>query len=273
MEELGFSKVVNPQNYTYHEFEIKKKSGKTRKIVNPSPQLKKYQRSKIKYLNKAFFKLAGTVQSCFHGFLPHRNSVTAAHFHTGFHSTTMFDFANFFDSITIDHLIVAGLWLDDKDKDYLLHKEGYPAQGFPSSPMLANIAIIPFMRDLRKYLRETCTRKGFALTVFADDIQISLAEEHDDKLKTIKQKVHILAETHKLTINPNKTRTRYAKYGSRRVLGVNVNETDIAATRKTNRKVRAVKQQVEVGKPQGQVLGGLRTWQKCHYPKGVDYIL
>lgn len=256
---------------TYEEHVIKKKSGKLRKIVAPDPELKQYQKSRIPYLYKEFKKLASSngVLHSFHGFLPNRNAVTAAHMHIGFNTTIMFDLENFFDNVVEHHLYIQGLELSEKDKDLLLHKLGYAAQGFPSSPMVANIAAIPIIEEIKRKMKGI--HKKYVITIYADDIQISINTEDKQSIDKIKENVIIASSSFGFKINPNKTRVRFQKYGYRKILGLNVGRNDIQPTRKTNRKVRAVAQQVSKGTDKGCNLGGLRTWQKCKYPKGIEF--
>lgn len=264
------SRPIHKNKYTYSEFVIKKKNGKIRKIVNPSPELKKYQRSRLKHLTHEFMRLAGDLHTKFHGFVPYRNSRTACEHHIGFEATTMFDFTDFFDTVTRKHLKAAGLKLNPDDDQYLFHKDGYCGQGFPTSPMLANIAIIPLISELDSLLRANLGTGNYAITVYADDIQISTNKVGPMYLKSLKETVEQVVKTHNLVLNPNKTRTKYTKYGARRILGMNVWDDKITATRKTNRKVRAVRNQVDKGQPKGQVLGGLRNWQNCPRPKMLN---
>ena len=63
-------------------------------------------------------------------------------------------------------------------------------------------------------------------------------------------------------IHSNKTRIRYAKYGYRKILGINVGDNDIKTTRKIMRKIRAANHQEN-----GPSLGGLITWSKLYEPK------
>ncbi len=262
---------------TYEEHTIRKKSGKIRKIVAPDAELKKYQRHELDTcFTPIFNKIAAEndLTQCFHGFVPRKNSVTAAAQHIGYKTTIMFDFANFFDTITYTHLEAGGITLTLEQAKYCLHKDGYCAQGFPSSPMLANIAIIPFVKHMCAWLKLE-THDDFVFTIYADDIQISINSEDKRDWQQIRDRVYKQAIEHNLVINPSKTRVRFAKYGARRILGVNVTNDSVVATRKTNRKVRAVRHQVNTipDSGKGQVLGGLRTWQGCHYPKGIDYNL
>lgn len=258
---------------TRTKFTIRKKNGKLRHIVAPSVKLKAYQRKLLKtkfepLLNDLLAKSG--LYEIFHGFRHRKNSVTAASYHIGYKATVMFDLANFFDTVTSEHIKRGGYTLTESEIQYCLHDD-YCAQGFPTSPTLCNIALIPFIKTIRSGL--SAEFEDFALTIYADDIQVSINRTDKDSWHKVRTIVTEAAETHKFAINPNKTRVRFAKYGARRILGVNVTDTGITATRKTNRKVRAVAHRVKFDKSKKQVLGGLRTWQLCKPPRGISYML
>lgn len=262
-----------PKDFDYTELEIKKKNGKIRKIVNPSRSLKTWQRRRIGTLYDLFRKEAKKkrVEDVFHGFILKRNSITAATKHIPYKVTMMFDISNFFDNVLKDTVCTVVKIKDLKHYQHFFHKAGYAAQGFPTSPMLGNIALIPVMVHMRNYLLEV-TNGDFALTCYADDIQISV-NENVVPLKEVEQTLHNYLALEGLELNRNKTRVKYEKYGARRILGVNVTNDGILPTRKTNRKVRAVRHQVNKGEPKGSVLGGLTTWQQCNLPKDVLFLL
>ena len=251
---------------SYHEFTIQKKNGKTRKIVNPSASLKRYQRAQTPALYKHFLKAADHHAASFHGFIPGRNAVTGAKQHIGFQTTIMFDLVAFFDNVYYEHITDAGVLLNKQNQERLFHKAGYAAQGFPSSPMLANIAAIPLIWDLSTWLT-TQFGNDFALTIYADDIQISFNDEAKSTWQLVRDTVYTTATNYRFAINPTKTRVRFAKYGARKILGLNVTDTAVIASRRTNRKVRALLHQVTHDTAKGQALGGMRTWQKCILPR------
>lgn len=254
----------------YVEHEIPKKNGKIRKIVAPSEELKKHQRGYLPKLEK-FFKKELDVhdlkdKDIFHGFIPGKNCVTAAKKHIGYQMTMMLDIKHFFDSVQFNFL----------PREYnlpqtLFHKEGYAAQGFPSSPMVANIAIVRVMADIYQRIKDL-TRGDFMLTIYADDIQISL--NNTQYLKAIESIVERAFFDNGYLINEKKTRVRFSKHGYRRILGVNVGDIDIRATRKTMRRIRAAKYQggiaTKIGKKAAlkarQSAGGLVTWSQCKLP-------
>jgi len=251
---------------TYKEFTIKKKSGGVRKIVAPSAKLKSYQSSVKNRLISQFFylyKKFPLVKDVFHGFIPNRNCVTAASMHIGYETTVMLDISNFFDNITIES-VNKYLPFSDERMRPLFHKEGYAAQGFPSSPIICNIALMPIISDLVKGLKEYFD--DFAITVYADDIAISINSTDKVHIKQAINLVILHLSKYNLKLNHSKTRVRFAKYGYRKILGINVGNDSIFPTRKTIRKLRAVKHNVKFEKSKPQSLGGLTTWSKCKYP-------
>ena len=249
------------KDYSYREFSIPKKNGKFRKIVAPSKDLLQYQRAQLPQLEGMFRLYASTagLNSVAHGFLRGRNCVTAAEQHIGYKSTIIMDLANFFDTVNrtmFTQFSMAHVTADSR----LFHEQGYCAQGFATSPILANIALLPALKQIQDYLEMTFD--DFAFTIYADDIQISVNTESADELMyVIAKPIQGCLECHGFTLNPNKTRIRFAKYGYRRILGVNVGDTGIRASRRVMRKIRAARHQKN-----GSSLGGLTTWSQCRRP-------
>jgi len=240
---------------TYSEFKVPKRNGQLRTLVAPDKELKQYQRSKLKGLNKL---LEDNVRNAFvsttiHGFRKQKSCVTAASLHVGYKATLMMDIANFFGAINVTHF-------DNilKIDPLLFHKDGYLAQGFPTSPVLANLALVPILAEL-KYKLSQITRV-VKVTCYADDIAISV--DNTDKIPQIVSLVEEVLLKYSLRLNKAKTRVKYAKYGYRRILGINVGDSAIRATRKTIRKIRAASHQGN-----GPSLGGLTNWAACRKPK------
>jgi len=239
----------------YREFTIRKSRGKVRKLVAPDAELLTYQQKNLRKLHKFYMaSVIGTdIENVAHGFIKGRNVVTAAQQHVGFKTTLQMDMINFFDTVFID-------MLPKKFQDkHFYHKDGYCGQGFATSPMLSNIASIDMLKELKAYL--SANYKEHALTIYADDIQISVNTTDKKKLASIVKEATIIVEKHRFIINPVKTRFKYAKFGFRRILGVNVGDTKVRATRKIMRKIRAARHQSNK-----QSLGGLVNWSKCALP-------
>jgi ribosomal protein L19E len=117
------------------------------------------------------------------------------------------------------------------------------------------------MSSLYSYLSNNLGR--FALTIYADDIQISTDLESSHQIKELViDMVLDLATRYGFAINHSKTRILYAKYGYRRILGINVGDTETRATRKTMKRIRAARHQGN-----HTSLGGLVTWSQNRLPR------
>jgi len=261
------SKVHSLPAGTYTEHTIPKRNGKVRKICAPDADLLRYQRSKLPDLYRMFTARAYShgVDDVFHGFVPDKNCVTAARAHIGYDMTLMMDISEFFDSVQRS-VFPAGSITDDSS---FYHSEGnYCAQGYATSPILANIAIIPIIKEIQVFLSDLLNDE-FAFTIYADDLQISFNYELNRRFKQrVEDIIAVVTACFTLAnfrINSNKTRLRHAKYGYRRILGINVGNDHIRASRKTIRKLRAAKHSGN-----GPSAGGLSTWSKCYPPKSVQ---
>lgn len=247
----------------YRDIEIKKKNGSIRKICAPDKELLKYQRGKLKYLEALYKRVAVDygISEVAHGFIRGRNCVTAAKKHVGFNTTVIMDISNFFDS-------VYSRMLQQFDSSIasdplLFHRNNYAGQGFATSPLIANIAILPAIKEITSVLSSTL--RDYALTIYADDIQVSINKEPEDdytKEHFIENLVSAILSSNGFTLNAKKTRVRYANRGFRKILGINVGDSTIRASRNTMRKIRAARHQNN-----GSSLGGLTTWSKCYLPR------
>lgn len=260
------------KDLTYRDFLIPKKNGKPRRISAPSKDLLRYQRRLLPFLVKYHQNKTKelNINHIQHGFIPNRNCVTAASMHIGLKYTICMDLSNFFDSCNkpmFDKEIT-------KHKS-LFHKEGYCAQGFATSPILANIASIEFVYQLNKELKELhnsgstnqeSQRVGYdkyVFTIYADDIQISTNNRF--LIKDIINLVELKAKQNAFSINKNKTRVRSSESGYRKILGINVGYDHIRATRHTMRRIRAADHQGNF-----HSCGGLTAWSRCYYPKTLQ---
>ena len=244
---------------TYREFFIKKRNGKQRRICAPDAELLAAQRAMLPYLEASFYvRLASQSLplNIFHGFLKNHNCVTAALQHTGYAHTIGLDISNCFDSI------YAGSIDTSLDLSVVAHKDGTLAQGFATSPILANTYLIYPVAELRNLL-QTMYPTGFALTIYADDVQISVPESDYATLDTVIKFATAIFKKYKLTINPKKTRIHHAKYGNRRILGIQVGST-LQPNRKLKKRIRAARHQRN-----GPSLGGLITASRMMLPKAL----
>lgn len=247
----------------YREFLLPKKGGKGfRRITAPDAELKTYQRGMLRRLEQLWEESAELfgIAQIQHGFLPDRNPITGATKHIGYRTTISMDLSDFFDSVTKAHIAI----FDEEiaQDDNLFHVDGHTSQGFVTSPILANIAIVPALNELNQWLDNEFT--DFALTMYADDITISINSEELPEIINVINQTQVIFETYGFRIKPTKTRIRYAKYGWRRVLGVMVGEDSLKATRKIRNKMRAARHQESWNS-----LGGLTAWSRCLLPKSL----
>lgn len=244
----------------YKEFLLPKKSGGYRKITAPDPELLNYQRSKLPVLEALWQDIADEygVEDIQHGFISNRNCVTAAEQHKGFQTTISMDIADFFDNVNTSHIRrFSPLFGNDT---HLYHEDGYCSQGFATSPILCNIALIPSISEVVDYLETTFG--DYAITVYADDITISVNEERHELLNINITNIIQIFTNNGFAIKPSKTRIRYAKYGYRRILGIMVGDDHMKIPRKTKYKLRAARHQQN-----GPSIGGLVTWSRLLLPK------
>ena len=251
---------------TYREFYITKKNGSKRRICAPDKELLAAQRSLLPSLELWFRAKSDTFlgpnNNVFHGFLKHHNCVTAANQHIGYAHTISLDISNCFDSIHLDRLVVRTS-TDENTWSITTHKDGTLAQGFATSPILANIYLIEPIAKIQRFLK-SMFGDNYSLTVYADDIQISVKQTTYQTLNLITAYATSIMKTYGLTINPKKTRIHHAKHGNRRILGIQVGEHTIYPNRKLKKKIRAARHQNN-----GPSLGGLVTASRLLLPKSL----
>ena len=261
------------KDLSYRDFLIPKKNGKPRRISAPSKELLKYQHHLMPGLYAYHMKQEKVLncENIQHGFIPNRNCVTAATQHIGFKYTIIMDLENFFDSCNLSHFH-KGI----TRYTHLFHEKGHCAQGFASSPILSAIASLPMISQIKKFLISAnidavnnmdrlepgVDYTSYAFTIYADDLQFST--NNTRLIKHIINQVTSIAESHGFKINRNKTRVRKSINGYRRILGINVGDDHIRATRKTMRKIRAADHQGNYHSK-----GGLTTWSKTLLPKAL----
>lgn len=249
----------------YREFYIRKKNGKRRRICAPDAELLRYQRSILSALTSYFIQQEARMfnDDIFHGFVKNRNCVTAALKHQGFAHTITLDISNCFDSIKFAaiplHTTNQGLTVNSA---LVTHTDGSLAQGFATSPILANLYLLEPIQQVKEYLSTLFI--DYSLTVYADDIQISIPESTFDTMNAIIDTVTAIMRSYQLTINKTKTRIRHRKYGNRKILGIQVGDSTLSPNRKLKKKIRAARHQHNHCS-----LGGLVTCSRMLLPKAL----
>lgn len=245
----------------FREFYIRKKNGKQRRICAPDAELLRYQRSILPSLTSLFLQREAAMfnDDVFHGFVRNRNCVTAALKHKGFAHTITLDISNCFDSIRFNAIPLDNTTIDST---LVTHTDGTLAQGFATSPILANLYLLDPIAEIRSYLSSQFL--DYSLTVYADDIQISLPESTFETMDSIISTVTSIMSTYRLSINRSKTRIRHRKYGNRKVLGIQVGDSTLSPNRKLKKKIRAARHQRNHCS-----LGGLVTCSRMLLPKAL----
>lgn len=252
-------------DFSYREFTIKKRNGKTRRICAPSKDLLAEQRRLLPgyvrlftFLERALFN-----EEIFHGFVPGCNCVTAAIKHQGYQHTIGLDISNCFDSINISDITNNLVGTINLEPQIVAHQDGSLAQGFATSPILANIYLLNPVKELHDFLTQFIGVDKFMLTVYADDLQISLKDTTSYFImNTVIDMATALFSKYALTINKKKTRIHHAKFGNRRILGIQVGDNTISPNRRLRKKIRAARFQGN-----GPSLGGLTTTSRLLLPK------
>lgn len=239
------------------EFTIKKISkGKSfRTLYIPDTGYKKYLKNKLPQLLESYYSLEGDNRYC-HSFLPGRNCVSNALYHVGFSYNISLDIKDFFDAITPEH--VASKLSRDLIEDCFI--EGAPRQGLPTSPIIANIAMIDIDNEIAASISKLTSE--FVYTRYADDICVSFNQKQ--YLHQAKYLIINLLNRHGFRVNNKKTTFQSLKNGKLVITGVAVDKTGVHPTRKTRRKMRAAKHQ-------GNDLSyrGLHEWAECKLPGQV----
>lgn len=182
VESLNLSECLSHMCKTnwYKTFNIPKRSGGVRTIKAPVAVLKQAQKAIYKYLSE---ELGIIEHECAYGFVKGRNCKTSLKIHQDNHSRWFLkiDFHDFFPSFTTEVLMRqlrynAGIekFISTDLEKYLYvctGADGRLVQGSPSSPYLANIAMIPFDYAFDEY----CKEHNLIYTRYADDILVSSA--------------------------------------------------------------------------------------------------
>ena len=188
-----------------------------------------------------------------HAFIPGRNCVTNASCHLGFNYTISIDLKDFFDSIAMEH-VEQYLSTEIIEKCFI---KGAPRQGLPTSPLIANIAMIDIdhliISELSKHTSE------LSYTRYADDITISF--NTSNMLNKAKFIATSILNSFGFTVNHRKTKFQSLLNGRIIITGVAVDKSGIHPTRKTLKKIRAAEHQKNYSS-----YTGLIDWSKCKLP-------
>lgn len=236
----------------YAQFEVPKRSGGTRLLAAPMPELAKAQRW---ILDNVLAKLP--LEDAAHGFVPGRSTVTNASVHRGRDVVVNLDLEAFFPTITFPRVrgffaslgyspaaatVLALLCTESprRDVEYAgarvrvaVGARALP-QGACTSPAISN----QVARMLDRRLTGLCAKAGWAYTRYADDLTFSAPVGKREDLGRFIAKVRHIVEDEGFAINEKKGRVQRAG-GRQTVTGVVVNEK-LGVPREELRRLRAL---------------------------------
>lgn len=238
-------------NYT--KIQLDKRNGKKRIIYIPDDELKRLLKSFLLELKHLYQRYV--IYDIDHAFMGERNSITHAQQHLTHPYVLSLDIQDFFDSIYEKHFNF--LSLSSEILQYAF-ANGHLVQGFPTSPYLANIAMIPIDKMLVEKLKKL--DESLVYSRYADDLTFSFSNK-ETAYKVIILVTEILNQFG-LKLNQKKIKLYDKQHGRAIITGVGVDYTQVYPTRKTLKKIRAAKHQGNDCSWQG-----LTEWSLCKVPK------
>lgn len=234
---------------------IIKNSGQLRKIYIPTIEFKALLQH-VGISLKHIYHVQKIVD-CDHAFCNGRNSITNAQAHITQRYVLSLDIKDFFDSITTEYLKP---YVSADTLKIILINNRLP-QGFPTSPILSNIAMIPFDAQLSQALNKI--NPTIIYTRYADDLTFSFNDlTYKDSIMSA---VLGLFRLHKFKLNKTKMKLQDKHNGRAIITGVGVSMTGVHPTRKTLKKIRAALHQNN-----HESWRGLVEWSLCKSPKTID---
>lgn len=211
---LLYSISNNPEKY-YTKKYIMKKDGTKRRLLVPSPLLKKIQRNILNHVLKGI-----QVSEYATAYVPNKSLKDNASVHVGNKIVLKLDIKNFFGNITFEQLYAAlpSTVFPPSVKVLLLKLctyQDYLPQGAPTSPYLSNLV----MKNFDAYIGNYCTNQHIRYTRYSDDLTFS----GDFDVKVLKNKVEGFLDA--MGFSLNEVKTRVLRPGNRQMItGVVVNQ-------------------------------------------------
>ena len=215
--------VANVESH-YQEYNIRKKTGGTRRIEAPDYLLKNVQR----WIYVNILCKDKSLRDCVHGFVPvlsekdrARGILTNALPHSGHDWLINIDLKNFFHTVNLDMVkeYFDSLGYEEevtKTLTALCTLRSRLPQGAPTSPMLSNI--IATKMDIA--LLEYCKKYGITYTRYADDLTFSA--NLDVEVPPLKD-LYAIVFKHGFIVNRQKTKVRGRGY-KKEVTGLTVTD-------------------------------------------------
>ena len=191
-----------------------------------------------------------------YAFVKNKNCALMALQHIGYCYTLSMDLENFFESVTARHVIKV-LSSDLIEQCFI---NGRLPQGFPTSPVISNIAFSPFDGAIVAALKSL--KVDAVYTRYADDLIFSYADvASGGKIQAVVRQVTGFGG---FKVNERKTSIQSAKNGRIIIAGVAVDDTGLHPSRKTKKKLRAALHQINQSSA-----AGLDEWSKCKLPNSI----
>ena len=235
--------IMRSASYRYKTYTIPKRAGGRREISQPTPAVKFIQRWLCRNVF-SHFPIHDAAQAYKEG----ANIAANARIHVKQNYLLKVDFENFFPSIRGDDIrsLVNGEQatfeptLTDEDVELIVKavcKDGALTIGAPSSPVISNVLMYDFDRELS----EECQRRRVRYSRYADDIALS-TDEPGELAELLKVVTSLLKKPGgpSLTINPNKT-VFTSRKRLRRITGIVLtSDCEISIGRRAKRKLRSM---------------------------------
>lgn len=191
-----------------------------------------------------------------HAFVGGKNCVTNALVHLPHRYVLSLDIDNFFDSIRSEHV---SAFLPKYMIEQTFIDNALP-QGFATSPMIANIAMIPVDKMLiEQIIHHRLKNSSVLYSRYADDLTFSF-NHIAEKGIIIAEVIRILRHFN-LKINRKKIKLYDKQHGRAIVTGVAIDFVKVYPTRKTLKRIRAARHQQNKN-----ALAGLVGWSLCKLP-------
>ena len=217
---VGYNKIfikraVNHTTYFYRKFEISKKNGTKRVLLEPLPSLKEIQSwilEEILYNHK--------VSRYAKGYIPNRSIKDHVRYHTKKEKVLTLDIKKFFDNVSfklVENIFVKIGYseLISNLLTKLCFLDGKLPQGAPTSPYISNIILLEFDEKISKY----CSDNNLKFTRYADDLAFS------GKIKKTELVNLVRAELKKLGLKLNNDKIKLMKQNQPQIIsGIIVNE-------------------------------------------------
>ncbi len=237
---------MDSSSYKFHR--IPKRDGTMRVIAEPVPELKRKQQGILRWLTARGIRPS----SYAHGFVTGRSTATNARLHVNKKVVIKVDLKDFFGSTkslqVITALKKAGLSAETaKEIANTCTLNGYLPQGAPTSPFLANIAVLGM--DVR--LAGVAKKYDARYSRYADDLCFS---SDNPKLNEMLPAMKFVVEQCGYKLNDRKTRVM--RSGRRQVVtGIVVNRK-VNIPRRLKRNIRAGLHNVKIALVNNQSFDG-----------------